>query len=187
MDSNEFLTIAMKHAGKIAPTYGVDAGTIAQHLLAIAKVESNMRPTARNKNSTARGILQMLICTQREVEKKRAKVEFAPAMFSCKSYKTSTVDESKDRILIDVDYAIMLSTYELCYQFKRYKNIEKAVHAYNQGSYPGGRMKDGASYVKKVFAKLGTVPNSDYATVTSQQTESVKNVNGGTVSYPYFY
>lgn len=188
MGENEFLEIALKQASEIAPKYGADPKLIAQYLLAIAKVESTLRVNARNKSSTARGIMQMLICTQRENEKKRAKIDFAPAMFSCKSYKTTTVSEDKDKVLNDPEYAIMLATYEFCYQYKRYKyDIDKAIHAYNQGSYPGGNMKDGANYTKKVLKNLGEYPNIDYETVTSQKTSSEFQFDNMKVIYRSFY
>jgi len=188
MDKNEFAAIAIKHASKIAPAYGAKPAEIADYLLALAQVESGLDSDARNKNSTARGVLQMLICTQRECEKKRAKVAFAPAMFSCKVYKTSTVKESDDRVLNDPDYAIMLSCYELCYQYKRYKgNIEKAVHAYNQGSYPGGNINEGGKYTAKVMKNLGKNPDFDYASLTSQQIESTRTFGDTQVTYKEFY
>ncbi len=187
MDKNTVYSIALKHAKNIAGTYGIKPETIASHVVAIANVESSYNTTARNKKSTARGIMQMLICTQRENEKKRLKVEFAPAMFSCsKVYPTSTVAENQDRILNDPDYAIMLSVYELAYQTKRYKNdMTKAVTAYNQGSFPGGNKKEGAKYKDKVFASLGFVPGGNLA--SNEKTSSKLNFDSSTATYKEFY
>lgn len=188
MDKEEFRAIAYKHAKTVESVYGAKPEEMAAYLTAIAEVESTFRIDARNKNSTARGIMQFLICTQRECEKKRVKGEFAPAMFSCKHYVTKTVDESKDRLLIDADYAVMLAAYELGYQFKRYKqNWEKAVHAYNQGSYPGGNLNEGGKYVAKVKKNVGENLSFDYAGLINEPVSSQFAYNDSSITYYEFY
>jgi len=121
-------------AKEIGPKYKADPFDLARHMTGIAKVESNYNPDAKNKSSTARGMMQLLICTQREIEKKMAKVPLAPAMYSCKVYPTPKVSQSEDKIF-DPDYALEIALYYLAYQYKRYGNWLMAVHAYNQGSF----------------------------------------------------
>jgi len=109
-------------------------------------------------------------------------------MFSCKHYVTKPVSEAKDRLLFDADYAIMLAAYELAYQYKRYKkNWEKAVHAYNQGSYPGN-LTDGGKYVSKVNKAFGKDLSFDYAALINEPTGRTLHYNdNSTVSYVEFY
>jgi len=187
MTKTEFINLASKHAPAIAKIYKANAEQLVQHLTAIAEVESRFNELAKNKASTARGIMQMLICTQREVEKKRAKVAFAPAMYSCKSYVTSTVDQSKDTLFTNPEYAIKLALYELAYQYKRYGSWDKAVHAYNQGSFPGTRKSDGLAYTKKVMNILDKDISVEFATLTNQSTELTQNFKNLSVSYKEFY
>lgn len=161
--------LAKRHASVIAPAYGIDEDQLAKYLTAIAKLESNYNAGAKNKSSTARGLMQILICTQREIEKKRAKVPFAPASYNCKSFtgQPDTVD-SADDVIYNPEYCMYLAAHELAYQYKRYvkkyaKNVwQIAAHAYNQGSYPGTRKQDGANYANTVLKNAGTL-NEDYA------------------------
>lgn len=188
LDKLEFSGIVFNIAKDVAPLYGADAAKLTEYLTAIAVVESGLRVDARNKASTARGILQMLICTQRENEKKRLKSSFAPAMFSCKSYPTDKVNEEKDRLLFDVDYAVLLASHELAYQFKRYKkDWSKAVHAYNQGSFPGTRPNDGLAYAKKVYAELEDFVPESYANVAGATYSRSSKIGGQLYEYREFY
>jgi hypothetical protein len=160
--------LANRNASVIAPQYGIDPAQLAKYLTAIAKLESNYDEKAKNKNSTARGLMQILICTQREIEKKRAKVPFAPASFNCKSFtgQPATVEPEKD-IIYNAEYCMFLAAHELAYQYNRYKKKypngwQIACHAYNQGSFPGARKQDGAAYANTVLKNAGSL-NEDYA------------------------
>jgi hypothetical protein len=150
MTENEVFELALTVSNEIADKYGADASELAMYLTGIARVESNYNPSAKNKKSTARGLLQMLICTQREIEKKYANVEFAPAMVSCKNYPDDIVAREYDKIF-NPDYAMFLSAIELGRQYKRYGgDWFRAVHAYNQGS--AGKLNiAGKLYANKVI------------------------------------
>jgi len=154
MTRNNFENLAFKIAKYAAEKYNCCRIQLANYLTAIAATESRFHEKAENKHSTARGIMQVLICTQRENEKKRMKAEFAPAMYSCKVYPTEIVSREKDR-MFDPEYSILVASYELAYQYKRYDDDwNKAVYAYNQGSYPQKseqKDKDGWTYTEKVL------------------------------------
>ena len=159
MTEKEVYSIAIGYSKQFAGKYKANPEELATVLVAIAKVESNLNPSAKNKSSTARGLMQFLICTQREVEKKRAKTGFAPAMYSCKVYPTKTVSLSEDK-MFEPDYAIKLAVHEIGYQFSRYKKWNMAIHAYNQGSCRA-KNSEGNKYAAKVGSKL----NLDLATI----------------------
>lgn len=169
MTEQEVFKLAYEVASDgIAEKYGCNPSQMAVRLTAIARTESTFRPEAKNRNSTARGLMQILICTQREVEKKHAKVDFAPASYSCKVYPTATVSAEEDR-MYNPNYAMFIAAHYLGYQYRRYKgDWDRTVHAYNQGSYPGSRKKDGQNYLAKVTKNT----NRDYliaAIVDSKQ------------------
>lgn len=151
---NDFEFLAFRLARYAANKYDCCYIQLANYLTAIAATESRFHEKAENRNSTARGIMQILICTQRENEIKRMHVEFAPAMYSCKIYPTKTVSRDKDKMFTP-EYAILVASYELAYQYKRYGNDwNKAIYAYNQGSYPRkseAKDKEGWAYVEKVL------------------------------------
>lgn len=157
MNTTEIYNIAIEAAECAANYYSVDSQTLANYLVKIAQVESGGNPKAKNKNSTARGLMQMLICTQRENEKKRLKINYAPAMYSCKSYPTEIVAEDQDKIF-EPEYSMALAAVELAYQYDRYKDWEKAIHAYNQGSFPANKSA-GEHYVSLVMKQSGPMNN----------------------------
>lgn len=165
MKQQEVFNLAKKYADMVAPQYGVDANKLATYLTGIARVESNFNPAAKNKSSTARGLMQILICTQREIEAKRAKVQFPEAMYPCKSYKSAPVGSQANDKVFNAEYALFLAAHELAYQYKRYvkkyptNTWQIAVHAYNQGSYPGSRKGDGQKYSAAVFKHVGSNDN----------------------------
>lgn len=167
MNQTEVYNLARKWADEYSDKYNVDPDMFAKMLVGIAKKESNFNEKAQNKKSTARGLMQMLICTQREVEAKRLKIPFAVAMFPCKNYTTAPVGSKSDDEIFNPDYAMQLAAAELGYQYKRYKakypqtTWQVAVHAYNQGSYPGARKNDGLAYAKDVLSST----NEDFAEV----------------------
>lgn len=168
MSEFEVMALAKRNASVIAPAYGIDPEQLAKYLTAIAKLESNYNEKAKNKTSTARGLMQILICTQREIEKKRAKVPFAPASYNCKNFsgQPATVNPDQD-VIYNAEYCMFLAAHELAYQYNRYKKKypngwQIAVHAYNQGSFPGTRKTDGSKYAQTVLKNAGTL-NTDFA------------------------
>ena len=169
MTQDEVFQMALGIATSVCPGYEEDPNTIALMATGIAKKESGYSESAKNKHSTARGLMQMLICTQREVEKKRAKVDFADAMYSCNVYPTDTVDQSDD-LIFDPNYALLLAIHEICYQMNRYgDDQQKAIHAYNQGSFPGVHKSDGTLYARSVINNIYNIKlssNTDMAAAT---------------------
>lgn len=132
MTEQQVYALALDTANKLAPPQGVDPVQLARTATAIAWVESSYNPNARNRRSTARGLMQMLIGTQREIETKFLKKKHEP-----------------NRIF-DPAYAMLLAQTYILYQYERYNNDwTKAVHAYNQGSFPGTKPRDGANYAGK--------------------------------------
>lgn len=149
LTESQVYSLAMDWANVYGPKYGVEPQDLAKVLTGIARVESTYNPDAKNKKSTARGLMQMLIDTQREVESKHAKVPFAIASVKSGAFKKAPVGVP-DKIY-DPNYAMQLAAAYLGYQIRRYKyDWDKAIHAYNQGSFPGVRKQDGLNYLAKV-------------------------------------
>lgn len=154
----------------------IDPYALARVSTGVAKVESNFNPTAKNKNSTARGLMQILICTQREIEAKYLKVKnFPEASIYCKSYPKAPVNTKKLDPLYTAYYGMLIGQVYLAYQYNRYKDWAKAIHAYNQGSYNKTAPKAaGKTYLAKVnkqlneinFAQLEKVANTTKALIT---------------------
>lgn len=134
MDLSSVYSLMLDLSPDVAPKYGVNPTLLAQLGTAIARKESKFNPAAKNRGSSAKGLMQILDGTKAEVEKKYAKVSSAPA--------------SK---MYDARYNAMLGLHYLGYQMKRYKgDVDKAVHAYNQGSFPGVHEADGVAYRNSV-------------------------------------
>jgi len=154
LDTSNVFDLAIKHAKQVRNKYKeIKPLELAKYLTAVIKVESNFNPYAQNKNSTARGLSQILICTQRELEYKHIKEDFAPAMFNCKAIPQATVNAKLDK-MFDADYAVMLAAYYLGYQYNRYVDWFKAIAAYNQGSYTEKNKLEGKNYANKVMEAL---------------------------------
>lgn len=161
----------------IARYKSIDPYRLARVTTAIAKVESNYNPKAKNKNSTARGLMQILICTQREIEAKYLKVKtFPPASIFCKMYPKAPVNVKILDQIYSPYYGLLIGQTYLAYQVIRYNNDwAKATHAYNQGSYNSTAPKKGGDiYLAKVnknlnttnFAQLEKVANTTKALIT---------------------
>ena len=170
---------AYAYSQPYANKFGVDASLMAIYLTAIAKKESNFNTSAKNKNSSARGIMQILNCTQRAIEK-RLGLPFQPMNGKCNTLRGGiNVPLALDKLMNDPNYSIMLAANELAYQYKRYKDWGKAIHAYNQGSYSG--KADGEKYKNNVLALANNFqnlkPDNDLA--------SVMIINDGTSFYSY--
>ena len=118
---------ALSIARNVAPRYNVNPYELAKVTTALARIESNYCPTAKNPQSSARGLMQILLGTQKEIETKFLKKSHEP-----------------DKIY-DVSYALLLAETYLAYQYTRYKDWYKATWAYNQGSY-SKKTKNGKRY-----------------------------------------
>lgn len=152
---DKVFNLAVKYAKQVKGKYKeINTSELAKYLTAVIKTESNFNPNAQNKNSTARGLGQILICTQRELEYKHISTEFAPAMFNCKKYSQATVPAGTDK-MFDPKYAVKLAAYYLGYQWNRYRDWFKALAAYNQGSYNENNKENGSNYARIVLKKLG--------------------------------
>lgn len=132
MTEQQVYNLALQTAQTVAPEYGMDPVALARASTAIAWIESSYNPNARNKRSTARGLMQMLIGTQREIETKYLRKKHEP-----------------NRIF-EPAYAMLLAQNYIGYQYNRYNgDWTKAIHAYNQGSFPGVKPNDGRNYAGK--------------------------------------
>lgn len=99
--------------------YPVDPVTIARTATAIAFIESTFNPDAKNKSSSASGLMQITKATQKDVEKL---LKLRP-------------DTQRQKIFAP-SYNILLGMNRLAYQLRRYRgDYNKAIVAYNQGSY----------------------------------------------------
>jgi hypothetical protein len=130
-----------RYAGKfVAEHYGISLDELVRVSLAIGKKENrSFNTNAKNPASSARGLMQMLVGTQKEIETKILKIPHEP-----------------DKIF-DPTYAVYLGQIEIAKQLKKYKNDwDKAIHAYNRGSYnPASKgFKNGEAYRKDVVALM---------------------------------
>lgn len=175
MEVMDVYNLAYKWADAYGTPLGLNPDLIAKYMTGIAWKESNFNPDAKNKASSARGLYQMLINTQREVESKRAKVPFATASLKSSAYPKAPVSKVLPDKIYNPDYATQLAVLEFLYQLKRYNyDYTKALHAYNQGSYPGGNKSDGANYANSVEQNVKKLPtdlalNKNYQKIDTEQ------------------
>ncbi len=158
MTEQDVYKLALQTAQTIAPIYGLDVVPLARFATALANVETGgtYNPLAKNRSSSARGLMQVLICTQRWMEEK-LKLPFAPASVqlgsSCKQYTSrnpATTTPDRDR-MYDAAYNMKIGMTYAAYQLKRYGQDERrAAHAYNQGSYNASSA--GVAYANKVLS-----------------------------------
>ncbi len=164
MTAAEAYKIHISQAQKVGEMLGIAPYELAKYAFAVQKVENRQfNPAATNKSSSARGMMQMLKGTQKEIETKYLKKDFVP-----------------DRIF-NAEYAVFLGQYELGRQLNRYKgNWRKAVHAYNQGSYQEKKSKSkgfaaGENYTNGVMNELY---KTDYAALNNESGYNVTAANG---------
>lgn len=153
-------------ARKVAPTViqkvggGVDTNKLVALAVGVSAVETGgtFNPESDNDNSSARGIMQVLICTQRAIEADYG-YGFAPASYkppsSCqvKNIPRDTVPKPRDR-MYSPEYAMTIGMTNLAYQLKRYNNNERlALVAYNQGNASQPAQKRGRYYLNAFVDK----------------------------------
>jgi len=155
LTTQQLRNIITKYATLYANQLGLDKQGLEDLGVAIAMVENRpLDAKARNKSSTARGIMQVLICTQREVEAKYLKIDFPKAQFPCKYYPNAPVGTANDDKMYDADYNVRVGMRYLAYQVARYKgDYYKAAYAYHKGSYPVKDDGGGKSYANKALAQ----------------------------------
>lgn len=134
MKGSDVYLLALRIARDIAPRWKVNAHDLARIMTALTLKESTWNPNAKNKKSTARGLAQILLGTQKEIETKLLGIPHQPEK------------------IYDPAYAMLLGSTYLAYHFNRkgYGTWDKAIHAYNQGSVPGVHPKDGTAYRQHV-------------------------------------
>lgn len=159
MTRQEVQTIAKRLSQHIAPKFGLSPQELAQISTAIAWKESRFNPNAENNTSTARGLMQVLINTQRETEKKYMGSGFAPAKYKSSAYPEAPIGNDR---MFDPEYNMLVGMSYLAYQLKRYGDTKRGVHAYNQGSYPGKWRTDGVMYSDSVHNYLAELPIDDF-------------------------
>lgn len=166
MTSEEAYKIHAEQAQTVADIFDISAGELAQFAFAVNKIENrSFNPNAKNPNSSARGMMQMLTGTQKELETKYLKTAFTP-----------------NRIF-DANYSVFLGQYELARQLKRYGGSwRKAVHAYNRGSYQASKSKSksfasGELYANHVFNEY---KKTDYAALNQSVGISTTTAANGT-------
>lgn len=146
--------IHVQQASEVAKLLPVASGELARYAFAVNKIENrSLNEKAKNTGgSSARGMMQMLLGTQKELETKYLKLPHNPNK------------------IYNPEYAIFLGQYELARQFKRYGgNWRKAIHAYNRGSYQANKSNtkgfaSGENYANSV---LSTVQRMDYAALNT--------------------
>jgi len=98
-----------------------------------------------------------------------------------------------DSALFNAEYCIYVGTLYLLYQYKRYDyNLDKAVHAYMQGSYPGNHPENGEEYVGWVkVAKQNLLQHEQLQQdITGHNTKVIMKAScimGGVLGLIYLY
>lgn len=171
MTEEDVYRLALQVAQDIAPRYGIDVVKLARFTTAIVNVETGRtyNPLLKNKSSSARGLMQVLSCTQRWMEEKLS-LPFAPQSValgsSCKQYAKKNppqIAPDKDR-MYEATYNLRIGMMYAAYQLKRYGLDErKAAHAYNQGNF--NNSSAGAQYASTVLARKNGI---DFATHESR-------------------
>lgn len=153
-------------ARKVAPTVvqkvggGVDTNKLVALAVGVSAVETGgvFNSDADNDNSSARGLMQVLICTQRAIEADYG-YGFAPASYkpqpSCqvKNAPRDTVPKTRDK-MFSPEYGLTIGMTNLAYQLKRYNNNERlALVAYNQGNASQPAQKRGRNYLNAFAEK----------------------------------
>jgi SLT domain-containing protein len=110
--------------------YNIVKPTLKQKAVSIAWVESNFITTAANKHSTAKGLFQILDGTAKDIQDRILK------------YKIPNYN------VFNPEHNALLGVAYLSYQLKRYGTWDKAIIAYNQGSFREN--KDSLAYLNKV-------------------------------------
>jgi hypothetical protein len=159
MTLQEVTRLAQFVAPRAAKIFGGTADELAYRSVIISAVETGATfdAQAKNTNSSARGLMQALICTQRFMEE-RLGLPFAAAAFSTqKTYceklyaakEPPKVALQQDYLLNTPEYGMIIGTAYFAYQFQRYKTLEKALVAYNQGNFSATAAKNAAFYLAK--------------------------------------
>lgn len=130
---NAIEKLKLNSAGFVTSTTlkNVDLKKLTTHAVSIAMQESKFDTNAANKNSSAKGLFQILSGTKKDIETRVLKVP-----------KNAIKD------IFDAEYNTYLGVGYLAYQYLRYKNWTKAVIAYNLGSWKNQTVTD---YSKKHF------------------------------------
>lgn len=141
---------ALNAAEFIANKLGTPETELAKYMIAIAYVESTFNTHAKNKSSSARGLSQVLINSQRWIEGK-LNIPQQPAMMKASKYPKAPVTAiAEEDMMFNPDYALLIGTWYLAYNYGRYNNWHKAVTAYHLGSY-NSTSTDGKIYLAKVL------------------------------------
>ena len=144
MTEQQAYPIVSKTAEYLVKNYQIFSGIKPAELthvgFAIAKLESRLNPNAKNSTSTAKGIMQILDGTKKEVETKILKIPEAPMSR-----------------MFDANYNILLGMAYLAYQYTRYGMWDKAIIAFNRGHYEDS-YNDSAYYL----AFLSIYTNTKY-------------------------
>lgn len=162
-------SVHLEQARAVALIMNVKQYDLVKYAFAVNKIENRpFNELAKNMSgSSARGMMQMLIGTQKELETKYLKVKHNPD----KIYQPA--------------YAIFLGQYELARQFKRYGgNWRKAIHAYNRGSYQVNKANtsgfaSGENYANSV---LNALQKTDYAALNNATGYDVVAANTSGIS-----
>jgi soluble lytic murein transglycosylase-like protein len=139
--------------------FGGNPTELAYRSVIISAVETGgqFNADAANTTSSARGLMQTLICTQRFMEEK-LQMPFQPASFSSKGTYCAKLYEKKepakvpanrDYLLATPRYGVLIGSAYLAYQLQRYNDLDRAIIAFNQGKYNATNAKNAAGYLAK--------------------------------------
>lgn len=189
MEKTAIISKALDASNVVSQLLGVPVEELTRYLVAICYVESKFDPRAKNKSSTARGLTQVLINSQRWIEVKM-KLPHPPAMYRASKYpKAPVTPYSEDDKMFNPDYAMLIGAWYLAYNYDRYNNWHKAVTAYHLGSYDGSN-QDGKIYKNKVlkaYEELNLGQPIKKSVKKKVPVRILEAKNGYNLHYRYYY
>jgi hypothetical protein len=170
MTVQEATQLAASVTPRATQLFGGNPTELAYRSVILSAVETGGKFNADTANtaSSARGLMQTLICTQRFMEEKLG-MPFQPSGFNTKgtycaqlyqAKEPEKVPISKDYLLTTPKYGVLIGSAYLAYQLQRYNDLDRAIIAFNQGAYSTSAAKKAASYLAKYKqreAEFGTI------------------------------
>lgn len=165
LTEEQVYNLAYNTLGQFQRDFKFNRGEMARVLTAICFVESTYNANATNSKSSAKGLMQVIDGTRKDVE------------------RWLGLQSSPDSLMFNPQYNMLIGARYFLQQWRRYSgNLKQSVIAYNQGSY--NTSKDGADYWAK-FERAYKMINPVLAGANYLQMALLLSVGIGTIYYFY--
>lgn len=195
MTLQETTQLAASVAPRASQVFGGNPAELAYRSVLVSAVETGgtFNASSENDASSARGLMQTLICTQRYMEEKLG-LPFQPSMFSTKgtycaklyqAKEPAKVPAQRDYLLSTPRYGLLIGCAYLAYQLQRYNDLDRAIIAFNQGAYNAPAARKAAAYLakyKQYENQYGTQVRSILANIGQQQPVALVGSGNDTIS-----